>query len=56
MQSSISEGEDMCTYLTEDQNIEEVRNRRRIIDYYEKIVQEATLLTIQNMEDLNVLY
>ena len=51
----VSEGEDACIYLTEDQNIEEVKSRRKIIDYYDKIVQ-GTPLTMQNMSDIEMVF
>ena len=47
----MGEGEDLCIYLTEDQNVEDVKNRRKTMNYYDKIIQGKNPLTIQNMED-----
>ena len=46
----------MCIYLTEDQNIQEVKNRRKIIDYYDKVVQGSAPLTIKGMENIDLVF
>ena len=45
----ITEEEDLCTYLTESHYIDHVRMRRKIIHYYDKIIQGNSPLTIENM-------
>ena len=52
--TSVSLGQDLCTYLTEEQNIEEVRFRRKIIHYYDKIVKGSSPLTMRNIKDIEM--
>ena len=54
--ASMGEGEDLCIYLTEDQKVEEVRNRRKTMNYYDKIVQGKSPLTMQNIEDAEMIF
>ena len=49
---SVSEEEDICTYLTEDQNIHEARSRREVIAYYDKVVGHQPPLTIRSIENI----
>ena len=49
--TSVSESEDLCTYLIEGENILEIRKRRKVAEYYEKIVKGSTTpLTMENMD------
>ena len=47
-----SEGEDICTYLTGGQTFEDLKKRRSIINYYEKITQGNHPLTIENVNTI----
>ena len=42
-------GEDICTYLTGGQTFEDLKKRRSIMSYYEKITQGNHPLTIDNI-------
>ena len=52
----VTEDEDMCTYLTEGQYIHEAQNRRKIIHYYDKIVQGKSPLTIRNIDNVENIF
>lgn len=49
MKFFVEEEEDLCTYLTEGQYIDQVRTRRKIIHYYDKIIMGNSPLTIESM-------
>ena len=47
-----SKGEDICTYLTGGQTFEDLKKRRTIMNYYEKITQGNYPLTIENLNTI----
>ena len=47
---SIPVSQDISLYVTEPASIFEVKKRRKLIEYFEKIVQDRAPLTIKNAD------
>ena len=45
----VTNGEDLCTLVAGDHSVEEVKKKRKILNYYDKVTQGHSPLTMQTL-------
>jgi hypothetical protein len=48
--------EDLCTYLTEGQHVDKLKKRRKVMHYYNKIIEGRASMTISDMNNMQSVF